>query len=374
MPLMNTSKWVIGALLFAVPCVPAGAQTKSTVVEEIVARVNNEIITREDMEKARASLTQDVRDACTNCTEQQINTQIADKDKDLLRDLIDQSLLVQRALDDGISVDTEVIKRLDTIRQQNKLPDMDALEKAIRDSGQDYEDFKRQIRDQLLTQELIRKEVGSKLIIAHEDIVKYYNEHKADFVRPETVVLREIFVSTDGKPASDLPELRKKAETLRTRVLNNGEDFGEMAKHYSDGATAKQGGELGTFQRSQLDPKIAEKVFALNRNQMTDVMETKTGFEILQVVERYEAGEQTLDKVDPEISNKLYEQKMEPAMRDYLKTLREDSYVQVKPGYVDTAAVKAEPIEEVAAAPEKDDSKTKSGRKLGIFPKKKSGT
>ena len=106
---------------------------------------------------------------------------------------------------------------------------------------------------------------------------------------------------------------------------------------------------------------------------MTDVMETKTGFEILQVVERYEAGEQSLDKVEPEISNKLYEQDMEPGLRAYLKTLREDSYVQIKPGYVDTAAVKAEPIEEVAATPEKDDSK-KSGKKLGIFPKKKSGT
>jgi peptidyl-prolyl cis-trans isomerase SurA len=250
---------------------------------------------------------------------------------------------------------------------------MDALEKAIRDSGQDFEDFKTQLRDQLLTQELIRKEVGSKIIISHEDIVKYYNEHKTEFVRPETVVLREIFVSTEGKPEADLPALRKKAENLRDRVMNNGDDFGELAKRYSDSPTATQSGELGVFQRTQLDAKIADKVFALNRNQMTDVMETKTGFEILQVRERYESGEQPLDKVEPEISNKLYEQKMEPGLRVYLQTLREDSYLQIKPGYTDTAAVKAEPIEEVAATPEKDDSK-KSGRKFGILPKKKSGT
>jgi peptidyl-prolyl cis-trans isomerase SurA len=107
---------------------------------------------------------------------------------------------------------------------------------------------------------------------------------------------------------------------------------------------------------------------------MTDVMETKTGFEILQVRERYDAGEQPLDKVEPEISNKLYESKMEPGMRAYLTTLREDSYLQIKPGFTDTAAVKAEPIEEVAATPDKDDSKNKSGRKFGILPKKKSGT
>src|SRR6202166_926188 len=107
---------------------------------------------------------------------------------------------------------------------------------------------------------------------------------------------------------------------------------------------------------------------------MTDVMETKRGCESLRVRERYEAGEQPLDKVEPEISNKLYEQKMTPRLRTYLTTLREDSYVQIKPGYTDTAAVKAEPIEEVAVAPDKDDSKTKSGKKCGILPKNKYST
>ena len=371
---MKTGIWLVFPILIAGLSIPAGAQTKSAVVEEIVARVNNEIITREDLARARASLESEVQDSCAKCTPDQIREEVAAKDKDLLRDLIDQSLLTQRAKDNGINVDADVIKRLDTIRQQYKLPDLDALEREVTKSGQDYEDFKSQIRDQLLTQELIRKEVGSKIIISHEDVVKYYNDHKNEFVRPETVVLREIFVSTEGKPEADLSALKKKADNLRDRVLNNGDDFGELAKRYSDSPTAQQSGELGIFQRTQLDAKIAEKVFALNRNQMTEVMETKTGYEILQVRERFQEGEQPLDKVEPEISNKLYEQKMEPGMRAYLQTLREDSYLQIKPGYTDTAAVKAEPIEEVAAAPDKDDSKNKSGRKFGILPKKKSGT
>lgn len=370
---MNVSKCLIFSLFCASLGIPAGAQTKSTVVEEIVARVNNEIITREDLDHAHASLESEAADACPKCSPEELHATVAGKEKDLLRDLIDQSLLTQRAKDQGINVDTEVIKRLDSIRQQYKLPDLDALEKEVTKSGQDYEDFKTQLRNQLLTQELIRKEVGSKIIVSHEDIVKYYNDHKNEFVRPETVVLREIFVSTEGKPEADLPALKKKADGLRDRVLNNGDDFGELAKRYSDSPTAQQSGELGTFQRSQLDPKIAEKVFGLSRNQMTDVMETKTGYEILQVRERYDAGEQPLDKVEPEISNKLYEQGMEPAMRAYLTTLREDSFVQIKPGYTDTAAVKAEPIEEVAATPDKDD-KNKGNRKWGVLPKKKSGT
>jgi peptidyl-prolyl cis-trans isomerase SurA len=375
---MNLGKWLVLPVLLWTG-VSAHAQTKSTIIEEIVARVNNEIITREDLDHARTSLANEIRDACANCTPRQIQDQIDAKDKDLLRDLIDQSLLVQRAKDDGIKVDAEVIKRLDAIRQQNKLGSMDELDDEIRKSGQDPEDFKAQIRDQLLTQEIIRKEVGSRIIISHEDVVKYYNDRKSEFIRPETVVLREIFVSTEGKPEADIPALRKKAENLRDRVLKNGDDFGELAKHYSDSKdTAQQSGDLGTFERRKLDPKIADKVFALNRGQMTEVLETKTGLEILQVRERYDAGEQPLEKVEPEISNKLYEQKMEPALRAYLQTLREDSFVQVKPGYVDTAAVKAEPIEEVAAAADPKDPKgdppKKSGRKWLPLPKKKSGS
>jgi peptidyl-prolyl cis-trans isomerase SurA len=250
---------------------------------------------------------------------------------------------------------------------------METLEKEVTKSGQDFEDFKSQIKNQLLTQEVIRKEVGSRIIISHEDVVKYYDAHKQDFVRPEMVVLREIFVSTENKPAADIPALRKKAENLRDRVLKNGDDFGELAKHFSDSPTAQQSGELGAFERSKLDPNVSEKVFALNRGQMTDVVEAKTGFEILQVRERYQAGEQPLDKVEPEISSRLYEEKMEPGLRAYLQTLREDSYVQIKPGYSDTAAVTSQPIEEVAVTPDKD-AKKKSGRRLLVLPKKKTGT
>jgi len=368
---MKSCKWLIFSLLFA--AVPLGAQSKSVVVEEIVARVNNDVITREDLAHARQSVEGEVKDECQNCTPEQLQAALAAKEKNLLRDLIDQSLLVQRAKDSGISVDTEVIKRLDAIRQQYKMPSMEALEAEVNKSGQGFEDFKGQIRDQLLTQELIRKEVGSRIVTSHEDVVKYYEAHKNDFVRPEMVVLREIFVSTEKKPAADVPALRKKADNLRDRILNHGEDFGEMAKHFSDSSTAQQSGELGSFERSQLDPKIAEKVFALNRGQMTDVMETKTGFEILQVRERYDAGLQPLEKVEPEISNKLYEGKMEPGMRTYLATLREDSYVQIKPGYTDTAAAKMEAIEEVSPTPDKADAK-KPARKFLILPKKKTGT
>src|SRR5258708_9847997 len=144
---MKLIKWLILPLLLA--GVTLHAQTKSVIVEEIVARVNNDVITREDLAHARQSLDSEVRDECRDCSPQKLQEASAEKEKNLLRDLIDQSLLVQRAKDAGINVDSEVIKRLDAIRQQYKLASMEALEAEVTKTGQDFEEFKTQIRDQL---------------------------------------------------------------------------------------------------------------------------------------------------------------------------------------------------------------------------------
>ena len=357
-------------LIFFV-CAQLAAQTKGRLVEEIIARVNNEIITASDLQRARVALEDEAKQECRNCSPQQLQLVVAEKQKNLLRDLIDQSLLVQRGKDLGISAETDVVKRLDQIRQQNGIASMEDLEKRVNESGISFEDFKNNIRNGLLTQEAIRREVGSKIIIGHDEVVKYYEEHKNSFQRREQVYLREIFVSTEGKKESDIPDLEKKARSLLQRV-KNGEEFAELAKRYSDGTTAKSGGELGVFERGQLAKDIEDMAFKLDRGQLTDVIRTKTGFLILKVEQRYEAGLQPLEKVENEVMNRLYEGKMEPALRDYLKELRQGSYVVVKPGYLDTAAVASAPIEEVQVQPEpQQDGKKKSKRHFPLIGKKK---
>ena len=111
-------------------------------VEEIIARVNNEIITRSEYEKARNTAVEDAKTECQNrCTPEQLQTDIEDRQKHTLRDLVDQSLLVQRAKDMGVSVEPELIKRLDAIRTDNKLASMEDLEKAVSGQGMNFEDF-----------------------------------------------------------------------------------------------------------------------------------------------------------------------------------------------------------------------------------------
>ena len=342
-------------------------------VEEIIARVNNEIITRSEYDKARQTAEEDAKSECQNrCTPEQLQSDIDDREKHALRDLVDQSLLVQRAKDMGVSVETEVIKRLDAIRIENKLDSMEALEKAVSSQGLNWEDFKNNIRNTLLTQRVISSEVGSHITISDDEVSKYYEAHKTEYVRPEQVALREIVVSTEGKKPEELPELKKKAETALKRV-QDGEDFGEIAKRLSDGSTKSQGGFLGVYKRGELSKELEDKVFKMKRKELTEVMETKQGYLVLEVLEHYDEGEQSLAKVKNEIMDKLYSGRMEPAMREYLKTLREQSYVVIKPGYQDIAGGGGSEIQEVSATPEVTKSK-KSHKKFLLFGKRSGAT
>ena len=340
------------------------------VVEEIIARVNNEIITQSEYEKAKVAAADEAKQDCQgHCTPEQLQIAIEDRQKNALRDLIDQSLLVQRGKDMGLSVEPDVIKKLDQIRIQNNINSMEDLEKAVSASGVNWEDFKNNIRNGVLTQRVISSEVGSHITIGHDEIEKYYNEHKSEFVRPEQVALRSIEVNTEKKSPEEIVELKKKAETTLKRI-KDGEDFGEMAKRFSDGSTAKQGGFLGVYKRGELSKELEDVVFKMRKNDITDVMDTKQGFLILQVLEHYDEGEQTLAKVEPEITDKLYSARMEPAMREYVKTLREQSYVVIKPGFQDMAGGGNSEIQEVSATAEASKKAKKAHKKYGLFGKK----
>ncbi len=345
---------------------PAVAKPKATadpggrVVEEIIARVNNEIITKSEYDKALASAEEDAKQECENrCTPQQLAASTEERKKSALRDLIDQALLVQRGKDMSVSVETDVIKQLDQIRIQNKLSDMEALEKAVTSQGLNWEDFKNNIRSHLITQKVIGQEVGSHITIPESEAKKFYEEHKAEFIGPESVALREIVVSTDGKKDAELPDLKKKAETALKRV-DDGEDFSEIAKRMSDGSTKEQGGYLGVYKKGELAKAIEDKVFTMKKNQLTGVLETKQGYLILQVLEHYDEGQQSFEKVKEKISNQLYETRMQPALRDYLKTLREGGGGNSE-------------IQEVSATPEQEKvKKGDKGSRKWYFPLKHS--
>ncbi|MFZ0582564.1 MAG: peptidylprolyl isomerase [Candidatus Acidiferrales bacterium] len=316
---------------------PARAQTNPAAADaDVVARVNNDVITLPDYQKAEQQLHDEAAHDCQGCPQDQIDAKFKEQQKDLLRNMIDQSLMVQRAKDMNISVESDLTKRLDEVRQQNGLATLDDLKKGVEASGLSWEGYMTTIRNGLLQKELVQREVSSHVDISPEEVKQYYDSHQQEFTLPERVTLSEISLSTEGKSPEEFATVRSKLEGLRTSVLN-GDDFSHVAQLYSQGSTAKDGGDLGTYKRGDLSPQIEAIVFQMSKGQISDVIQTRTGFEILKVEDHLPAGVQPLDKVEPDIRNTIHAQKMEPRMRDYLAELREQSYIIVKPGYRDSA-------------------------------------
>jgi peptidyl-prolyl cis-trans isomerase SurA len=245
-------------------------------------------------------------------------------------------LMVQRAKDMGISVESDLNKRLDEVRQQNGLATVADLQKGVEASGLSWEDYKTTLRNSLLQKEVVRREVGSHLDISSDEVKQYYESHPQEFTPPERVILSEISLSTEGKNPDEFDAVRKKVEGLRSSVLN-GDDFHQVAARYSQGSTAKDGGNLGTFAKGQLAPQIEAIVFQTGKGQLTDVIQTRSGFEFFKVEDHLPSALQPMEQVEATIRNTLSAQKMQPRMREYLAELREQSYVTVQPGYIDTA-------------------------------------
>jgi parvulin-like peptidyl-prolyl isomerase len=167
-------------------------------------------------------------------------------------------------------------------------------------------------------------------------VKQYYEAHPQEFTLPERVTLSEISLGTEGKSPEELAAVRAKAEGLRTSVVN-GDNFNRVARLYSEGSTAKDGGALGTFKRGELAPQIETIVFQMSKGQISDVIQTRTGFEFLLVEDHLQAGLQPIDKVQTDLRQAIHAQKTQPLMRDYLAELREQSNIIVKPGYRDSA-------------------------------------
>ena len=301
-------------------------------VEQIIVRVNDQAITNSDVTRAQTQLDQEARQ--NNWTLEQVK----EGQSTLLRDLIDQQLLISKGKQLGITGDTELIKRLDEIRKENHLDSLDDLQKAVEQQGISYEDFKANIRNSIITQQVVRDQVGSKIQISDAEMRAYYNDHKADFTHEETVHLNEILIPTsDNSTSAELADADAQTKDLEAK-LKAGASFTDLAKKYSKGPTAAQGGDLGDFRRGALAKVLEDQTFDLPVGGHTAPIRTRQGYIILQVTEHIPGGTQPMQKVIPQIEQAIYMEKIGPAVRTYLTRLRDEAYIDIRPGYTDSGA------------------------------------
>jgi peptidyl-prolyl cis-trans isomerase SurA len=309
----------------------AGSPYGGTPVEQIIARINDQIITSSDYDRAESEMEDEARQHGDSMQE------TAEARKDLLRSLIDQQLWLSKGKELGITGETDLVKRLDEIRKQNNLDSLEDLEKAARDQGVSFEDFKQNIRNQIITQEVMRQEVGEHIQFTPGEAQQYYDQHKADFSQPESERLSEILIPASADDPGKQAEAKTKADDIEAR-LHAGGDFAQLARSFSEGPTASEGGDLGQYKQGQLPKALEDKTFPLSTGQITDPILTRQGYVILKVTQHTAGGPAAYHDVQDQVEEALYMSRMDPAIREYLTKMREDAFIDIAPGYVDTGA------------------------------------
>ncbi len=310
------------------------------VVEEIVAKVNSEIITRSELDKSKASIAAEMKQR--GAADPQAAAALKEREGNVLRDRIDQMLLIQKGKELGISVDAEVSRQMAELQKVSGIADPEKFQQYVKEqTGMAYEDYKLEMGNQFLTQRVVRQEVGRLINIPRSDLLKYYEEHKTEFVRKDQVFLSEIFLSTAGKDAEGEAAIAKKAADLVARA-KKGEKFGEMASANSDSTTKENGGQLGGFEKDDLKKELIDLVWEQERGFVTEAIKQTDppGYLILKVDERHRPGQATFEEVENQVTERLYMPIFQPKIREYLTALRQDAFLEMKEGWVDSGAAK----------------------------------
>jgi len=308
------------------------------VVEEIAAKVNGEIVTKGEIDEQRQLVETYFRQ------EQHLNgpalqTAVDEQTKNILRDKIDQLLLVQKAKELEMNVDSEVTRRLAEVQVLSKISDPEKFHDYIRDqTGMPFEEYKQKMTNEYLVHRVVGQEVGMHVTFPEADLRKYYDAHKSEFMRKEQVYLSQILISTEGKTPEQVAVAEKKAKDLVARA-RKGEKFSELVQANSDDPeTARTGGQLPPYGRGVMPKEMEDAVFKEKKGYVTDPFRRPQGLVILRIEERYEAGLATFDEVKEQIQDKLAEPQIEANMRPFLTKLRQASFLEVKDGYTDTGA------------------------------------
>ena len=306
------------------------------VVDQIVARVNGDIVSQDELARFTRELSKEMQ--AQGAPQARIQEEVETRQKDALRDRIDQLLLTQKGKELNINVDSDLSKYMANLQRQSGMTDPEKFHDYVRQqSGMSYEDFQSETKNQFVTREVIGHEVGRRINITDKEVEDYYNAHKQDFVRDEKVYLSEILISTQGKDPAAVLAAEKKAKQIAADAAK-GQRFSDLARDNSDATTAKENGVLGGYKKGELTKQVEDAVWNLPKGAVTQPIKLPTGFEVFKVDDHTKAGLAPLADVKPEIENQLYGPKMQPKVREYLTELRKSAFLQIKPNYVDTGA------------------------------------
>ncbi|HRD02492.1 MAG TPA: peptidyl-prolyl cis-trans isomerase [Candidatus Saccharicenans sp.] len=291
------------------------------IVEEIVAIVNGDVITLSDYKEQFDSTVQILR--------QQLSGESYFREYDRLKDnlldmMITDLLLLQKAKEQGLNIKEQLKATIAQIKAQNNIESDADLIRAMNAQGIDYEQWVKQLEENMIRQAVIYTEVDRTIALDDAEIVKYYKQHQSEFVIPPEYRIKAIYLSSVSHTVSALEA--KRAEI--TNKLKSGLSFEDLVQEYSEGPK-DNGGDLGFFKKGELDKAIEAGVEKLKPGEISNWIEAKNGWYLIKLEEKKESHQQTFEEARKDIEEKLYNEIRAKKIEEYVKKLKEESFVKI---------------------------------------------
>lgn len=295
----------------------------SILLDRIVAVVNKEVITWSELYKM---MEYEAADKIRALNEQERLKIFKDNEKIFLEQLIDQKLQIQEAKGLGYEVSKEELNEaIENIKNKYSLTD-DDFEASLKKEGMTFEEYKERLSEQILISKFVNRHIRNKIIVSDEEIKRYIESNKDKFDNIETFRIRQIFFK---KPLDEAEKIKiEEKAKLILRKLEEGEDFSNLAKEYSDDPSAKTGGELGLIKKNLLANEFIEVLSNLEVGEVSEPFWTEKGLHIIKLEEKFTA--KSIEEIREDVRQQLMETKFIEKYRDYIKSLREKARIDIR--------------------------------------------
>ena len=318
--LRTTLLTVFTLLLFACP-------VHAVIVDRIVAVVNDTLITQSDLNSTFEPIRK--RIAAQTSGEERASA-LKKAQEGMLNRMIDDILIEQEAARLGIKIpDEDVTGAIENILAQKNLT-MNDFEKILENEGMSLEGYKKEVKTQMIRSKVVRRELRTAIAVTDEEIGEYYIKHRAEYEGQQAVRIKQIVLLFPEKLDDDIKQKLKGDMEAILKRLKAGEPFDKLASQFSQGPTAKQGGDIGFVERGIMPPEMEKIAFALEPGQISDVIESPAGFTIITVTDKRGAGTRMIESVRDEIKDKLLDAKMDKKIEEWMSDLRKKAHISIK--------------------------------------------
>ncbi|HEY6331071.1 MAG TPA: SurA N-terminal domain-containing protein [Blastocatellia bacterium] len=325
---------LLAALFIAIPARTARAQDPE-LVNQIIAQVNNDIITRYDYLNALREFREELGRQMSGKNEAEVNAEYEKLKPTVLDLMIEDLLLEQKAKELNIDVEAEVNQELIRMAKDNGFNDPIAFQQQLKSQGIDPDEARATLRKNFQHHDVLEREVFMPLFqnVTDKEKRDFYDSHKDAFTIPGDISLSEIFLPLENETAN---EVEQRAKRLVTE-LRAGGDFEEAVAKNSPPTRASraQNGKMGSFKMADLKPEVKAAIENLKVGEVTDPIRLQDGFQIIRLDERKEAIVHAFDEqaVQRSITGELAQEKMQAAQKKFTKELRDEAYIEIKEGY-----------------------------------------